>query len=490
MNDPRVSLGIDVSGAAGAAVTDALDRTRPIVRVDPALPPAGATAAAGLALMLTRVFPHTELDGDAALGPNAWGASTVAEAVASSATAKVAPSREPDTDIVLGVGNTPASDLYVGGDDWTASLATTPAAVTASQSGLGVHAAAALAAAEVNKRVLVPLGMRCVMLPASFVWNLLNYQLAVAPDPCTRRRAKARLATFGCGSIGSSCTAVLACIDELTGEIWPVDPDTIDPGRNPYRYPALTGIETGPKAEWVAGVLRNAGWTAHAFVGDVASWVAAQPAPGMFGVAVSSVDTVEGRRDVADALAGTTLTAGVAGLALHVQVEHPADDFRCPYCQFLDVRSALEQCQVLAATVGLPADRIVQLIDANAVLTAEDIQQAVAQGKVHPDNAHALVGRRLDDLIRRAYAEAAVPTANPNARPAAVSAPYVSWFAGVLLAAEVDKEALGLPLLDRRADVDLSGLPLGVTSRHTRDASGKCLCAQRVRRQWATRLYG
>lgn len=488
MTDPRVSLGIDAAAAAGAVVTDALDRTRPIVRVDPNLPPAGATAAAAFALMVARVYPHTELDGDAALGPNPWGAATVADALAKSSV-RVISSRDPDTDIVVGVGNVAASELYVSGDDWTASLGTTAVAVTASKSGLGVHAAAALAAAEVNKRVLMPLGMRCVLLPSNFVWNLLNHQLAIAPDPGPRPRAKARLAVFGCGSVGSSCAAVLVCVDELAGEVWPVDPDSIDPSRNPYRYPALIGTETGPKADWVADLLRNIGWTAHPFVGDVGAWVAAQPAPGVFGVAVSSVDTVEGRRDVADALALTTLTAGVAGLALHVQVEHPADDLQCPYCQFLDVRSALEQSQILAATVGLPVDRIVQLIDANAVLTAQDIEQAIARGKVHPDNAQELVGRRLADLVRRAYAEAAVPIADQGAKPAAVSAPYVSWLAGVLLASEVDKQALGLPLLDRRADVDLSGLPLGVTSRHPRDTSGKCLCAQPIRRQWAQRLY-
>jgi len=104
VNDPRITLGVDTAGSEGGAVADALDRTRPIVRVDPDLPPAGATAAAALALVLSRLFPHTTLDGDSALGPNPWGASTAFDAVARSNAVVTTPTRAADTDIVIGVG--------------------------------------------------------------------------------------------------------------------------------------------------------------------------------------------------------------------------------------------------------------------------------------------------------------------------------------------------------------------------------------------------
>ncbi len=205
---------------------------------------------------------------------------------------------------------------------------------------------------------------------------------------------------------------------------------------------------------------------------------------------MSSVDRVDGRRDVAAVLAQTTLSAGVGGLALHVQLERSADDLACPYCEFLDVRSALEESQMRAAMVGLAVERVVELATTDARLTTEDVQAAVAARRVHPDRAGELVGRRPDDLMRRVYAEALVPASQAGTAPAAVSAPYVSWFTGVLLAAEIDKSALGLPPLHRRVDVDLAGIPLGVTSTRPKDTSGRCLCASPTRRRWANRLYG
>ena len=101
--------------------------------------------------MLARVFPHTTIEGDASLGPNPWGASTASDAVTRSTGVVTVPSRAPDTDIVIGVGSASGrAEMYVGGDDWTVLLSAEPVPVTAEDSGLGVHAGAALAAAEVS----------------------------------------------------------------------------------------------------------------------------------------------------------------------------------------------------------------------------------------------------------------------------------------------------------------------------------------------------
>jgi hypothetical protein len=487
MTDPRISLGPDVVGISGDAVVEALDRLRPIVRLGPNLSTSSATAAAALTLTLSRVFPHTILDGDAALGPNPWRSQRVTDALANSVKAIPTPTIDPSTDLVVSVGYDGDADIHVGGDDWTAALSKTPTPASATNSGLGLHAAAALAASEVSKRMLRPLGLVAVTAD-ELIWNLLDHRLAAAADPGARRRGRSRLGLFGCGSVGSSAAGLIVCIEDLMGDLWAIDPDTIDPNRNPYRYPSLTGEEFGYKADWLSELLESYGWTAHPHRGDVASWVSGQPSPGLHGIALSSVDTVDGRRDVADVLAETTISAGVAGLALHAQVEHPADDLACPYCQFLDVRSALEESQRWAEMVGLTVDRIVVLAGGE-LLTHDDVDAAVRHGKVLAERAAELVGRRLDDLIRRAYAEAIVP-ADDNAKPAAVSAPQVSWMAGVLLAAEVNKASLGLPTLHRRLELDLSGVPLGVTSMRRRDTTGRCLCWNPARRTWAQRLFG
>lgn len=488
MTDPRISLGADIADSAGDHILAALDAIRPVVRIGPGLSPPAAAAAAALVVIVARVFPHTTLDGDAALGVNPWNATTVADALARSAAAIPQPTAQATTDIVIAIGSDAVADLYVGGDDWTAIVSTTRVTANAKTGGLGLHAAACFAAAEISKRALQPLGMISVVVQDQIIWNLIDHRLHEAPDPGEGRRRPARAAFFGCGSVGSSGAGVLACSDHRIGHAWPVDPDTIDPTRNPFRYPALTGTEQGPKPLWLADMLNRAGWTTTPHIGDVATWVTSQPAPGLYGLALSSVDTVGGRRDVADALAETTVSVGVAGLALHVQVEHPADDNACPYCEFVDVRTALEESQVRAELTGLAEQRVIELTAADATLTEADIAAAIAAGRVQADRAEGLVGRRLEDLIRRVYAQATVPLPNVAAT-ASVTAPHVSWFGGVLLAAELDKHALGTPLLQRRADFDLAGVPLGVTTVRPRDPTGRCLCAQSARREWAQRLY-
>ena len=160
----------------------------------------------------------------------------------------------------------------------------------------------------------------------------------------------------------------------LTGEAIVVDPEDFDPARNPFRYPALAGGETGAKATWAARLLRNAGWEAEPGVSDIGIWNAAQPVPGFDGIMVSSVDDLTARFDVADVLAREVISAGVGGLAFHVQRERLGDGWACPYCEYVPAEPALTQAHVIAAQVGLPVERVIALQIPGAVLTTADLE--------------------------------------------------------------------------------------------------------------------
>jgi len=202
---------------------------------------------------------------------------------------------------------------------------------------------------------------------------------------------------------------------------------------------------------------------------------------------ISSVDGIEGRLEVPDVLARTTISVGVAGLALHVQREILGDGWACPFCDFVDAAPALTQAQAWAQLVGLRMERVVQLIVGDGRLVQADVDAAVRAGHVSHDSAADLVGRRLADLIGRAYAEAVVSA--PCAPSVRVAAPHVSWAGGVLAAAEAVKGACGMPLVDRRVDLDLSGLPTGFVRRNKADLSGNCVCASPIRLRWMKRMY-
>jgi hypothetical protein len=279
-------------------------------------------------------------------------------------------------------------------------------------------------------------------------------------------------------------------------EVTTVDNDVFDPDRNPYRYPALLGGETGKKSSGMVERLKQLGLTVEAHDTDVATWNTTKAAPGWHGVVVSSVDTLSGRLDVADVLGEMTLSAGVSGTQLHVQWERFADGFACPFCDFVRADPPLTQAGVYSQVTGIPIPRVLALLQEGVVLEASDVDTAIAAGRVPTFRRDALVGAPLSDLVRQAYAEAelrpqrADPVASPGSDVIAVASPQVSWFAGTLVASELVKRMMGLPALNRRVDHDVAGLPAGVVRTVSSDATGTCVCHSGVRRRWYWAMYG
>jgi hypothetical protein len=223
----------------------------------------------------------------------------------------------------------------------------------------------------------------------------------------------------------------------------------------------------------------------------VADWVRSRDQPGFDGLLLSSVDTLSGRLDVTDVLARSTLSLGVSGLALHAQRERFADGLACPFCDYVSAQPPMTQAGVHAITTGLPVPRVLSLLQEGARLTEVDVDQVIASGKVPTHRRGALVGATINDLVRQAYAEAEIRRADQpsSGEVVTLAAPQVSWFAGVLAASEIVKEVLGLALVDRRVDVDLSGLPPGLVRRVAADPTGRCLCRSGTRIRWYRHLY-
>lgn len=486
MQDPRVRLAPQLPSSGAHQLLEALDGVRPIVQLQDDADRWTAGAAASLVSILVRLFPHTTVEGNPDIVGGPWAAGKLSDVRAKVNASIPTATRNPQRDFRISFSASPAAELFIGGDDWTMSLATSPQSSKGDQLGLGLQAAAIFAAAEVLKQALAPLGLMTVSCTPSLTWNLLNYQLAPAPVLALPTVRRVDLAAFGAGSVGSSFVGLMTGLPTVTGTAVVVDKDAFDPTRNPYRYPASCGTESGSKAVWLSSLLSGAGWSAAAFHGSVAEWVLGRDHPGFDGIALSSVDRVEGRLEVADVLARTTLSVGVGGLALHLQREILGDGQACPYCDFVDVGPTIGQVERFNQLTGLPVDRIAKLL-LDETLSDEDVRTAVNSGKVHPERAAELVGRRFDDLVGRVYAEAALPTAGSGAA-ASVTAPFVSWMGGLLMTAEVAKAAYGLPMIDRRIDLDLTGVPTGFTFNRPA-ISARCVCASPVRQSWMRRLY-
>lgn len=467
----RITIGSQQTPAVADQIAAALDETRLIVRVAPRLDPIAAAAAGALVSMVSRVHHHVELDGDATLAPNPWGASQLSGVLDAVASHRPDPAADHRADLVLAVGDA-VGDIGIGGDDWTARVGE-PSPATASRFGFGLQAAAAFGASEALKTALAPIGM--VAVRARFEWDLLTYTYG-RTDPPDGTGLVGDVVFAGAGSVNSSAAAVLMPAPPGRRAIV-VDPDTFDATKNPYRYPAARAATTGAKAPWVASMLAEAGWISSGVPIDIAAWVQTQIHPGFDGTVVSSVDSIPGRADVADVLARTTLSAGVEALALHVQREHIFDPYACPNCDFACEGAPITQAQVYADVTGIEPHRIAALLDGD-LLNDADIE-AIDRGGKLPAPA-ALLGRRLADVIARVYAEASVPVGTV---PVRVSAPFVSWMAGTLLAVEISKPGIGAAQVDRRVDLDMAGVPTGAVGRRPRNEAGHCACASPWRRR-------
>ncbi|PWK84593.1 ThiF family protein [Lentzea atacamensis] len=493
LTDPRLRL---VAGTELAdndeAVLAALDGVRVVLRVDGA--PPSASAAVGLLIgLVARLFAHVHIDGDARAEVSGltMSASELLERLRWLRPAAVT---QPTVDKVIGIGLTGGRpvDLGIGGGAWTARVGREPQPVTQVHGVplFGVQAAACLAVAELIKETLLPVGFRSRRLDRTLVWDLLSYRIDTATGRVDRqRRVPVEVALAGVGSVGTSVVStLLAANTPFLSKVVLIDPEDFD-DRNPFRYPALLDDITGAgKAQWARQRLADAGVEASAYRGTVAQWVADRPEPGFDGVLVASPDTLTGRRDVTDVLARTTLSVGVAGLAFHVSRHHLGDGLACPYCEYVNTGPLSTQAEVYAVHTGLEVARVLQLMQPGAVLAADDLARVHATGKISMASRAALLGHRLDDLIARAYAEVRVAPAG-DAAQVLLAAPYVSALAGVLAAVEIYKINLGLPVVDRRLDLDLSGLPQGYVRRPSADATGRCLCASGFRQAAMRRLY-
>jgi hypothetical protein len=519
-----VDRRLDLACAFAAAdrtrrqLRERLDTTQVVVHVDPTDGRAAVLAAAALVSMSARLVGQVSVPPLALPPVNPWAVATLAGVVEASRLDGPHPTVERTISVGIGVAGRDV-DIAVGGDDWTAVVARRPAhhgAVAVGPcplGGLGLQAAAALAFGEVVKDLLGPVGMRCVPIEdeGELVWNLADGGLAAHPVAVPRLPVRTpRVALLGAGSVGSSAAAILS-MTPLVGPVNVVDPARFDPARNAYRCPGVPATCREPKADWAARLLAAKGWNTRAHRMTVAEWTAARGEPGFAGLALVSVDNVDGRRDAGELVAQATVAAGVAGSALHVHRHVAGDDLACPYCELVDGRRWRGQATVYAR-LGLTLFRLEALLD-GARLTPDDIATAIWTGSVDPQAIDDLPGGQLTDLLGRHYATIGVvsATAGPDDHVSAgggagdpggavtglaglpglarVSAPHVSWLAGTLLATEVVKAAFDVPGLDRRVEVDLSGVPLGGWRRPRPDPSGRCPCTHGSRRELARSLY-
>jgi hypothetical protein len=496
MRDPRVELSTLTGGGDASPILSALDSVELVIEapVERTRSREDQVALYNLVSSAARLFPHIDLRVEAGvpadLAPLASG-DLVDELHALCLDLVPTPTAGATHRFHLAWGMNPTGDGLAGdASGWSYSVGPKHRPLTRRGGpAVGAVAASSFLVAQAFGRLLTAAGIGLAFHPTpGFTANLLDYALVEAPEVNVDAGTRLGPAAFlGAGSVGSSAVyaALLAGIGG--GPLDLVDPDRFR-DRNKLRYPVLRSAVTEVKVTWLASLAVESTLDIEPHDVDVQRFLEKLPKPPAIALVAVSVDTPEGRRDATDVLARTTLNAGVAGMQLHI-ARHGFTDGACAYCQYVDEQPTLSGSQMLAEMIGLAVERVIaiQQLEGGAV-SAADAEQMAASGKFQGEPPQA--GERLQDVVRRIYAQVAVPT---DTGPVLISTPFVSAMTGLLLLVEILKESdesLHAYRLRGRYDLDMSGEPPPFTQATVRDPSGRCLCYSPFRRGAYRRLHG
>jgi hypothetical protein len=495
MGDPRVELSTLAGGGDSAPILRALDSVKLVIEA-PAERTHSREDQVGLYNLISsaaRLFPHIELRLEPGIptdfAPLASG-DLVDELRALHVDLAPAPTAPPTHRFHLAWGMDPTGDGLAGdASGWSYSVGPQHRPLTRRGGpALGAIAASSFLVAQTFGRILTAADIGLAFHPTpGFTANLLDYTLTEGPEVEGEAGMSLGPTTFlGAGSVGSSAIYAALLANIGGGPLDLVDPDRFR-DRNKLRYPILRSGVTDVKTTWLAELALDGTLDIEPHDVDIQGFLEKFDDAPAIPLAAVSVDTPESRRDATDVLARITLNAGVAGMQLHV-ARQGFTDGACAYCQYVDEQPTLSGSQMLAEMIGLSVERVIAIQQLEGgVVSAVDAAQMASSGKFHGEPPQA--GERLHDVVRRIYAQAAVPT---DTGPVLISTPFVSAMAGLLLLVEALKEGdmrLHPYRLNGRYDLDMSGEPPPFTQATVRDTSGRCLCYSPFRRRAYTRLH-
>jgi hypothetical protein len=509
MTDPRVSFLNSVAGGGGEELARVIASTTVRVRVSPDAGQAfaGQVLAFQLATLATRLFDRVELVGDE--GAVARPGLPFADRPFLPWLRTLLPTLRPATpaavetgaiEVAVGPVALTGEGVYVGSTAWGARLSRGEAqAVDDLANPVGALAAGTLAAGEVFKLAFRG-RLRGAVESPGYSFSLLDYGEDQGEDAPLPDRVNLNAVLFGCGSIGCGFLQAAILTPQLAGRLVTVDNGRFEP-KNTFKYSLLDRAAAEarlPKAVWAQEAVARATagrFDALAFVGTAEEYVASLPYDYRLPLAVSAVDTVEARLEIQDTLPRRVVNAGIDGTAVEVSV-HGFVAGPCLAC--LGMGAALESwdAKPIAERTGLRPKRAYELIRTNGLMTAADLAEMRAK-KALPEEALTSLDRFVDQPLLSlwndhvAYSEARVE--GGPAPAARVTTAFVSAYAGVLLLAEILKEAVPALAAYRVGNSyrqDLLGVPAGGTFKHDREARGWCLCHSAYRLGLYREKYG
>ncbi|HEY2053446.1 MAG TPA: E2 ligase fold family C protein [Solirubrobacterales bacterium] len=421
--------------------------------------------------LLARLYPRVRISGPAAEG---W--RELAE--------RINPAIEIveddcDFSLCVGLGGTASSgtSYYIGSNGWDALFSTQESQATgATDNPLGAGAASCLAAACLFRAVF----LESVEDQRTVVLSTLDME----PRPSSSQPGFSGLkippatALVGVGAIGNGVLWALAR-SKVGGEIAVVDPERIELG-NLQRYLMAAAADQGrAKVEFAREVL---GEQLRISSHDVA-WDEFTVANGYsWDRVLVALDSAADRRKVQASLPRWIVNGWTQPGDLGVSV-HGWDEGACLACLYLAKGTALNEDELVAASLGIPHQRqeVRRLLVGGEPLGPEILNEAAAALGLDSTALLQFQGRPIRDLyVEGICGGAAIPLDRLGTPESHVHVPlaHQSALAGVLMAARFLADVIGVHSTVAEATrVDLMK-PLGerLTQPVGKDPRGICIC--------------
>jgi hypothetical protein len=391
--------------------------------------------------------------------------------------------------LVVGVGavDTRCTTFYLGSDGWRARLSTkSPVGSGRSVIPYGAGAAACFGVANVF-RALFGDQIEGGDVDQGIDVSLFDFRHGAdgegGPDLGTIDLAETHL--VGIGAIGNAALWALRRTDSVRGILHLIDHESIELSNLQRYILADQSHEDGAKVEVGKALWEGSELNVRADRATWADYVGARDEWRFERVAVA-LDNVADRIGVQGALPKRILNAWTQEMDLGVSRHGFADGGPCLCCLYLPTSKSKDEHEIIAEALRLPdaSLQIRALLQLSSPVDASFVQSVAGAFAVPFAELERFVGQPVRTFYQNAICGGLMLklTGDDNAGAAIVPMAFQSALAGIMLAAEIVKEATG----KQPAKTPISRInllrPLAPHLNDPRapDATGRCICGDEV----------
>jgi len=460
--------------------------------------------------VVTELMVHIEADTPLLVQAPLFDGQKVSDAVGHFATSLNSPvsvtlhcSRKPPEDaevfLMAGTFYSGLPQISFGSEGWNLSLDTDGSCAFSDRfNPVGSMSAACLAASEAFKRIFVGkadrVRLRLDSLPrvqllngrssiSTFAYTASNNDVPNPELPHPPNIGK--LSVVGVGAGGGACLYTLATLP-ITGEIWIVDPDVVNPHNlNRYIYANEEDAKKlRPKVEVLSRILGSSRTlTCCSFNMSFIDFKSAHPGWPK-DLVISTVDTAEARHAIQWEIPRIILDAAVGQSAFYV---HRVELGRsaCLKCTHTASSEQTDIVRAISAAMGMEYAEVSRIYFDNIPLS-KDAAQHIGQ-KVKPRGLPAPIeGMTLRDWFMLHCGQLKLTASSEMTLPI----PFATVLPGILLAGEIIKERyFPRHVVKHRVNHDVLGLPSGWLVTPLNPKENCSLCGDETVKSVYSNLY-